>query len=195
MKKKTSTGARTKQALSAAQRDDLLKTLKARFEKNMQRHRDLDWDQIEARLEANAAKLCSLHLMESTGGEPDVIGQDAKTGEYLFVDCSEQTPTGRTSLCYDDAALESRKEHKPKDSVIGMAAAMGVELLTEEEYHALQKLGEFDTKRSSWLKTPPDIRKLGGAIWGGRSYGRVFIGSNGAESYFSSRAFRASLRV
>ncbi|MCB1279748.1 DUF4256 domain-containing protein [Prosthecobacter sp.] len=195
MKKKTSTNTGAENELTAAQRDELLTTLKARFEKNMERHAGLDWAGVKARLGKKAAKLWSLHLMESTGGEPDVVGQDAKSGEYLFVDCSEQTPNGRTSLCYDDEALESRKEHKPKDSAVGMATAMSVELLTEEEYHALQKLGEFDTKRSSWLKTPADIRKLGGAIWGGRSYGRVFIGCNGAESYYSSRAFRGSLRV
>ncbi|MFO1482553.1 MAG: DUF4256 domain-containing protein [Verrucomicrobiaceae bacterium] len=195
MKKKTSTSASTQNELSPAEREELLKTLKSRFEKHMKRHSGLDWAGVKARLEKQPAKLWSLHIMESTGGEPDVVGQDSKTGEYLFVDCSEQTPTGRTSLCYDDKALESRKEHKPKDSAVGMATAMGVELLTEEEYHALQKLGEFDTKRSSWLKTPPAIRKLGGALFGDRRFGRVFIYHNGAESYYSGRAFRGSLRV
>ena len=195
MKKKTSTSAGTKEQLSPAQREDLLKTLQARFEKHMKRHPGLDWAGVKARLETKAAKLWSLHLMESTGGEPDVVGQDSKTGEYLFVDCSEQTPAGRTSFCYDDEALHSRKEHKPKDSALGMAAAMGIDLLTEKDYHALQKLGEFDTKRSSWLKTPADIRKLGGALFGDRRFGRVFIYHNGAESYYSSRAFRGSLKV
>lgn len=182
-------------ALSDKLRDALLKTLKARFEKNMNRHKGLEWAKVQARLEANPNKLWSLHEMEDTGGEPDVVGQDKKSGEYIFFDCSEQTPAGRLSLCYDDEALESRKEHKPKDSVIGMVAAMGIELLTEEEYLNLQKLGEFDSKRSSWLKTPADIRKLGGAIYGDRRYGRVFVGHNGAESYYSGRGFRGSLRV
>lgn len=195
MKKKASMSAGTQNELSPAEREELLKTLKSRFEKHMKRHAGLDWAGVKARLEKQPAKLWSLHIMESTGGEPDVVDQDSKTGEYLFVDCSEQTPTGRTSLCYDDEALESRKEHKPKDSAVGMATAMGVELLTEEEYHALQKLGEFDTKRSSWLKTPPAIRKLGGALFGDRRFGRVFIYHNGAESYYSGRAFRGSLRV
>ncbi len=161
----------------------------------MNRHKGLEWAKVQARLEANPNKLWSLHEMEDTGGEPDVVGQDKKSGEYIFFDCSEQTPAGRLSLCYDDEALESRKEHKPKDSVIGMVAAMGIELLTEEEYLNLQKLGEFDSKRSSWLKTPADIRKLGGAIYGDRRYGRVFVGHNGAESYYSGRGFRGSLRV
>lgn len=161
----------------------------------MTRHRGLDWAKIKARLEAHPEKLWSLHEMEKTGGEPDVVGQDKKTGEYIFFDCSAQTPSGRVSLCYDDEALEARKEHKPKGSAVGMAKAMGVELLTEEEYFQLQTLGEFDTKRSSWVKTPPEIRKLGGALYCTRSYGRVFVGSNGAESYYSGRAFRGSLRV
>lgn len=195
MKKNLSTNAKAPKELTTAQRGELLQLLQTRFEKNMRRHPGLEWASISARLGKKAAKLWTLHLMESTGGEPDVVGQDASTGEYLFFDCSEQTPAERTSLCYDDAALAARKEHKPKDSAAGMAAAMGIELLTEEEYHALQKLGEFDTKRSSWLKTPPDIRKLGGALFGDRRFGRVFIYHNGAESYYSGRAFRGSLRV
>ncbi len=184
-----------KQKLSAEQRDELLKSLKSRFEKNMNRHKSLEWARVKAKLEAQPAKLWSLHEMERTGGEPDVVGQDKKTGEYVFFDCSEQTPSGRVNLCYDDEALAARKEHKPKGSAVGLAAAMGVELLTEEEYFELQKLGEFDTKRSSWIKTPPDIRKLGGALYCDRRYGRVFVGHNGAESYYSGRAFRGSLRV
>lgn len=184
-----------KKELSSKLRDDLLKTLKARFEKNMARHPGIKWTEVQTRLEASAHKLWSLHQMESTGGEPDVVGHDAKTREFIFWDCSEQTPAGRLSLCYDDEALNSRKEHKPKDSAVGLAEAMGVELLTEEEYFALQKLGEFDTKRSSWVKTPLEIRRLGGALYGDRRYNRVFIGHNGAESYYSGRAFRASLRV
>ncbi len=185
----------TKKMLSAEERAQLIETLQARFEKNMPRHKGLEWGKVKARLEANAGKLWSLHLMETTGGEPDVIGQDKKTGEYIFVDCSPQTPSGRVSLCYDDEALAARKEHKPKDSAVRMAMDMGVELLTEEEYLALQKLGEFDTKRSSWIKTPADIRKLGGALYGDRRYGRVFVGHNGADSYYSGRAFRSSLKV
>ena len=148
----------------------------------MNRHKGLDWTKVKAKLEANPAKLWSLHMMETTGGEPDVVGQDKKTGEYIFFDCSAQTPSGRVSFCYDDDALEARKEHKPKDSAVGMAIAMGVELLTEEEYFELQKLGEFDTKRSSWIKTPAEIRKLGGALYCDRRYGRVFVGHNGADS-------------
>jgi hypothetical protein len=185
----------TRKKLSPKERVELLETLRARFQKNMNRHKGLDWEKVKAKLEANSAKLWSLHIMETTGGEPDVVRQDKKTGEYIFFDCSAQTPSDRVSLCYDDEALEARKEHKPKDSAVGMATAMGVELLTEEEYFELQKLGEFDTKRSSWIKTPPEIRKLGGALYGTRSYGRVFVGSNGAESYYSGRAFRGSLRV
>jgi hypothetical protein len=185
-----------KRDLSSKQRDELLKTLKARFERNMSRHKGVDWAKVQARLEAGSPeKLWSLHQMESTGGEPDVVSQDRKSGELVFFDCSEQTPSGRVSLCYDDEALQSRKEHKPKDSAVALAAAMGVELLTEEEYMALQKLGEFDTKRSSWIKTPTEIRKLGGALYGDRRYNRVFIGHNGAESYYSGRAFRGSLKV
>jgi hypothetical protein len=186
---------KTTKKLSVEEREELLETLRARFQKNMNRHKGLDWARVKAKLEANSAKLWSLRMMEETGGEPDVVGKDKKTGEYIFFDCSVQTPSGRESLCYDDEALEARKEHKPKDSAVGMATAMGVELLTEEEYFKLQKLGEFDTKRSSWLKTPAEIRKLGGAIYGDRRYGRVFVGHNGAESYYSGRAFRGSLRV
>jgi hypothetical protein len=187
-------GVETKKKLSAKEREELLETLQARFEKNMNRHKGLDWAKVNAKLEVTT-KLWSLHIMETTGGEPDVVGQDEKTGEYIFFDCSTQTPSGRVSLCYDDEALEARKEHKPNDSAIGMATAMGVELLTEEEYFELQKLGEFDTKRSSWIKTPAEIRKLGGALYCDRRYGRVFVGHNGAESYYSGRAFRSSLRV
>ena len=187
--------AKTKKALSPEQRDELLKTLKARFEKNMKRHDGLDWAKVKARLEANAEKLWSLGEMESTGGEPDVIGHDKKTGEYLFVDCSPQSPEGRTSLCYDREALDARKKFKPKDSVMDLADAMGVEILTEEQYHELQQLGEFDTKSSSWLKTPSEIRKLGGALFGDRRYNRVFIFHNGADSYYSGRGFRGLLKI
>jgi hypothetical protein len=187
--------AGSKNKLSAEEREELLETLRARFEKNANRHKSLEWAKVKARLEANPTKLWSLHLMETTGGEPDVIGHDKKIGEYIFVDCSAQTPNGRVSLCYDDAALEARKENKPKDSAVGMATEMGVELLTEEEYFALQKLGEFDTKRSSWIRTPAEIRKLGGALFCDRRYGRVFVGHNGAESYYSGRGFRGSLKV
>ncbi len=184
-----------KKPLSPEQRKELLTALKARFEKNLSRHKGLEWAKIQAKLEASPEKLWSLNEMERTGGEPDVVGQDKRSGEYIFFDCSEQTPSGRGSLCYDDEALESRKEHKPKGSALNMAAAMGIEILTEEEYLALQKLGEFDTKRSSWIKTPADIRKLGGALYGERRYNRVFIGHNGAESYYQGRGFRGSLRV
>lgn len=184
-----------KKELSPKQREELLKALKARFEKNLNRHKGLEWAKVQARLEANSEKLWSLNEMERTGGEPDVVGYDKKSGEYIFVDCSEQTPPGRTSLCYDREALDSRKEHKPKSSVMDMAAAMGVEVLTEEQYFELQKLGEFDTKRSSWLKTPAEIRKLGGAIFGDRRFGRVFIYHNGAESYYGGRGFRGWLKV
>lgn len=184
-----------KKNLSPKQREELFKVLKARFEKNLNRHKGLEWAKVQAKLEANPEKLWSLNEMERTGGEPDVVGHDKKSGEYIFFDCSEQTPSGRVSLCYDDEALAARKEHKPKGSAVGVAAAMGIEMLTEEEYLSLQKLGEFDAKRSSWLKTPADFRKKGGALWGGRSYGRVFIGCNGAESYYAARGFRSSLRV
>ena len=181
--------------LSPKQREELLKTLKARFEKNPNRHKGLVWDKVQARLEASAEKLWSLNEMERTGGEPDVVDLDKKSGEYVFHDCSAQSPKGRTSLCYDREALDSRKEFKPKNTVVDLAAAMGIELLTEEEYFALQKLGEFDTKSSSWVKTPANIRELGGAIYGDRRYGRVFVGHNGAESYYGGRGFRGSLRV
>jgi len=182
-----------KKELSPKQRDELLKALKARFEKNLNRHKGLDWAKVQARLEAKRDKLWSLAEMERTGGEPDVVG--AKSGEYIFFDCSEQTPSGRVSLCYDREALNSRKEHKPKSSVMDMAAAMGIEVLTEEQYFELQKLGEFDTKRSSWIKTPAEIRKLGGALYCDRRYGRVFVGHNGADSYYSGRGFRGWLKV
>ena len=184
-----------KKELSSKQREELLKVLKTRFENNLSRHKALDWAKVQARLEANPDKLWSLNEMERTGGEPDVVGQDKKSGEYIFFDCSEQTPSGRVSLCYDDEALASRKEHKPKGSAVAMAAAMGVEMLTEEEYLALQKLGEFDTKRSSWLATPVEMRKLGGALYGERRYNRNFIGCNGAESYYAGRSFRGWLKV
>lgn len=181
--------------LSSKQREELLTTLKARFEKNMNRHPGLEWAKVRVRLEANAEKLWSLNEMERTGGEPDVVGQDKNTGEYALYDCSPESPKGRTSLCYDREALDSRKEHKPKSCAMDMAAAMGAELLTEEQYQELQKLGAFDTKSSSWLKTPGDIRKLGGAIFGDRRFGRVFVYHNGAESYYSGRGFRSSVRV
>jgi len=182
-----------KKQLSPKQREELLRTLKDRFEKNMNLHKGLNWAKVHARLEASAEKLWSLHEMERTGGEPDVVG--IKSGEFIFFDCSAQSPKGRVSFCYDRAALDSRKKFKPKNSVVDMATAMGVELLTEEDYFALQKLGEFDTKSSSWLQTPAEIRKLGGAIYGDRRYGRVFIGHNGAESYYAGRGFRSSLKV
>lgn len=181
--------------MKPGQRETLFKQLKARFEKNMQRHRGLEWAKVQARLSANPAKLRSLQEMEGTGGEPDVVGHDERTGEYIFHDCSAESPTGRRSVCYDREALDSRKEHKPADSAMSMAAAMGVELLTEEQYRELQTLGEFDTKTSSWLRTPADIRKLGGAIFGDRRYGRVFVYHNGAPSYYAARGFRALLRV
>ena len=184
-----------KKQVSPKQREELLTALKARFEKNLNRHKGVEWAKVQAKLEANADKLWSLNEMEGTGGEPDVVGHDKKTGEYIFFDCSPETPKGRVSVCYDREALDSRKEHRPKNSVMDMAAAMGIELLTEEQYFQLQKLGEFDTKSSSWIKTPPDIRKLGGAIYGDRRYGRVFIGHNGAESYYQGRGFRGALRV
>ena len=182
-----------KKELSPKQRDELLAALKARFEKNMARHTGLVWAKVQARLEARPEKLWSLAEMERTGGEPDVVG--VKSGEFIFMDCSAQSPKGRVSFCYDRAALDARKEHKPKNCVLDAAVAMGVAVLTEEEYFALQKLGEFDTKSSSWLKTPAEIRDLGGAIYGDRRYGRVFIGHNGAESYYSGRGFRGSLKV
>src|SRR6195256_1681956 len=172
-----------KKDLSTKQREELLRALKARFEKNMDRHKGLEWDKVQAKLEANADKLWSLNEMERTGGEPDVVGHDKKTGEYIFYDCSADSPKGRRSLCYDREALESRKEHKPKDSAVDMAAAMGIELLTEEQYRELQKLGEFDTKTSSWVKTPSAIRDLGGALFCDRRFDTVFTYHNGAESY------------
>jgi len=181
--------------LSKKQSEELLRTLKARFEKNMNRHKGLEWAQAQAKLEANAEKLWSLSEMEKTGGEPDVVGLDKKTGEYIFYDCSPESPKGRRSLCYDGEALESRKENKPKDSAMNLAAAMGIELLTEEQYRELQKLGEFDTKTSSWVKTPSAIRKLGGALFCDRRFDTVFLYHNGAESYYAARAFRGSLRV
>jgi hypothetical protein len=184
-----------KRELSPEQRDGLLTKLKARFEKNINRHPGLEWVKVRARLEANAEKLWSLNEMESSGGEPDVVEHDKRTGECVFFDCSPESPKGRASLCYDREALDSRKEHKPKSSAMEMAAAMGAELLTEEQYQTLQKLGNFDTKSSSWLKTPDEVRKLGGAIFGDRRFGRVFIYHNGAESYYSGRGFRAWLRV
>ena len=184
-----------KKQLSPKQREELFKALKARFEKNLNRHKGLEWAKVQARLEANPEKLWSLHEMERSGGEPDVVGHDKKTGEYIFFDCSAESPKGRTSLCYDREALDSRKEFKPKNTVVDMAAAMGIELLTEEEYQALQNLGEFDEKTSSWVKTPADIRKLGGALYCDRRYGRVFTGHNGADSYYSGRGFRGSLQV
>src|SRR6266852_4233271 len=186
---------RMKKALSPKQREELLNTLKARFEKNMNRHKGLEWAKVQAKLEADTGKLWSLYEMERTGGEPDIVGYDKKTGEYIFFDCSAESPKGRTSVCYDREGLESRKEHKPENNAIDMAAAMGIELLTEDEYLELQKLGEFDTKTSSWVKTPSDIRKLGGALFCDRRYDTVFAYHNGAESYYAARAFRGSLRV
>jgi hypothetical protein len=184
-----------KKELSAKEREELLKALKARFEKNINRHKGLEWAKVQAKLEANAAKLWSLGEMEKTGGEPDVVSHDKKTGEYVFVDCSAETPKGRVSVCYDRKGLESRKEHKPKNTAIDMATAMGIELLTEEQYFDLQKLGDFDTKTSCWVKTPDEIRKLGGALHCDRRYGRVFVGYNGAQSYYGARGFRGSVSV
>ena len=181
--------------LSLEQREELLRALKARFEKNMNRHQGLEWATVQAKLEANTEKLWSLNEMERTGGEPDVVGHDKKMGEYIFYDCSAESPKGRRSVCYDPEALESRKEHKPASSAVGMATDMGIELLTEEQYRELQQLGEFDTKTSSWVKTPADIRKLGGALFCDRRYNHVFLSHNGAESYYAARAFRGSLRV
>jgi hypothetical protein len=189
------TNAHAKMELSPKQRAELLAALKARFDANQARHPGLVWAKVLARLETRPDKLWSLAEMERTGGEPDVVRHNQKSGEIVFFDCSEQSPAGRTSLCYDRAALNARKEHKPKNSVMDLAAEMGVEVLTEAQYFELQKLGEFDTKRSSWLQTPPEIRKLGGAIFGDRRFGRVFIYHNGAESYYSGRGFRACLRV
>jgi hypothetical protein len=184
-----------KKELSPEQREELLGVLKARFEKNMNRHKDLEWAKVQAKLEANTEKLWSLSEMERTGGEPDVVGHDKITGEYIFYDCSTESPKDRRNVCYDREALESRKEFKPKNTAMDMAAAMGVEILTEEQYQELQKLGNFDTKTSSWLKTPSEIRKLGGAIFADRRYDHVFVYHNGADSYYGVRGFRASLKV
>ncbi len=181
--------------IKPGQRKELLALLKTRFDQNRHRHGNVDWAKVQARLEADPAKLWSLNEMEITGGEPDVVAQDKKTGEFVFYDCSAESPKGRRSVCYDREALESRKEHKPKNSAVGMAADMGVELLTEEQYRELQKLGEFDTKTSSWIATPPAIRKLGGAIFCDRRYDTVFFYHNGAESYYAARGFRGSLKV
>ncbi|HMD13765.1 MAG TPA: DUF4256 domain-containing protein [Bacteroidota bacterium] len=187
----------SKKELSTKQREELLNTLKARFEKNKNRHKGIEWAKVSRMLaeEAHTEKLWSLNEMERTGGEPDVVGHDKKTGEYIFYDCSAESPNGRRSLCYDREALDSRKEHKPKDSAIDMATAIGIELLTEEQYRELQKLGDFDTKTSSWVKTPSDIRKRGGAIFCDRRYDTVFTYHNGAESYYAARGFRGSLRI
>jgi len=181
--------------LPAEQREELLRVLKARFEKNMNRHKGLEWAKVQARLEAKPEKLWSLHEMERTGGEPDVVGHDRKTDEYIFYDCSAESPKGRRSVCYDREGLEARKEHRPENSAIDMATAMGIELLTEEHYRELQKLGDFDTKTSSWVKTPADIRELGGALFADRRYGKVFVYHNSAPSYYGARGFRGSLRV
>ena len=184
-----------KKELTSDQQNELLKTLKTRFEKNLNRHKDLEWAKIQAKLEANAEKLWSLNLMEETGGEPDVVGFDAQTGEYIFYDCAAESPKNRRSLCYDLEAWESRKEHKPKDNAVDMATAMDIELLSEEQYRALQELGEFDTKTSSWIKTPSKIRKLGGALFCDRRFDTVFVYHNGAESYYAARGFRGALKV
>jgi len=186
---------KNKNELPAAQREELLKTLKARFEKNMNRHKGLDWAKVKAKLDANAEKLWSLSQMETTGGEPDVVGHDKKSGDYVFIDCSVESPKGRRSACYDREALDSRKENKPQNNALDMASAMGIELLTEDEYRELQKLGEFDLKTSSWVKTPPEIRKRGGALFCDRRYDQVFLYHNGADSYYAARGFRGSLRV
>lgn len=184
-----------KKKLSADEREKLLKTVKARFEKNMTRHKGMEWAAVLKKLEANAEKMWSLNEMENTGGEPDVVGYNKGTGEFIFFDCSAESPNGRRSLCYDREALVSRKEHQPEDSVMDMANAMGIELLTEQEYRELQKLGKFDLKTSSWVKTPADIRKLGGALFCDYRYGHVFVYHNGAQSYYAARGFRGSLRV
>lgn len=186
---------KNKKELPPEQRSALLHTLKTRFGKNMNRHKGLKWDEVQTMLEANVEKLWSLNAMEETGGEPDVVGYDKMTGEFIFYDCAPESPKGRRSLCYDHEALESRKEHKPEDSAMGMAEDMGVELLSEEQYRELQQLGKFDAKTSSWVKTPADIRKLGGAIFCDYRFGHVFVYHNGAESYYAARGFRASLRV
>ena len=188
-------GVEMKKELSPKQREELLKALKARFEKNMNRHKGLEWAKVQTKLESQPEKLWSLNEMERTGGEPDVVGHDKKTGEYIFYDCSEESPKGRRSLCYDREALDARKEFKPKDNAIDLAFAMGIELLTEEQYRELQKLGNFDTKTSSWVKTSPDIRELGGALFCDRRFNMVFVYHNGAESYYAARGFRGELRV
>jgi len=185
----------SKNKLTAEHRSEIILALRARFEKNMNRHKSIKWSEVQAKLEANPAKLWSLNQMEITGGEPDIVGYDKKTGEYIFYDCSVESPAGRRSICYDPEALDSRKENKPKNSALGMAAEMGIEILTEEQYRELQQLGKFDTKTSSWIKTPDPIRKLGGAIFGDWRYGQVFVYHNGAESYYAARAFRGSVRV
>ena len=187
--------SKIKKELSPQQREELMSALKARFEKNMDRHKGLKWTNVQARIEANAGKIWSLNAMETTGGEPDVVGQDKKSGEFDFYDCSAESPNGRRSVCYDGQALASRKEHKPKNSAVDMAAAMGIEILTEEQYRELQKLGEFDLKTSSWVLTPAPIRKLGGALFCDRRYDTVFTYHNGAESYYAARGFRGSLKV
>ena len=184
-----------KKGLSPKQREELLRALKARFERNMNRHKGLEWANVQAKLEANPEKLWSLNEMENTGGEPDVVGLDKRTGETVFYDCSAESPKGRTSVCYDREGLEARKEHRPENNAVDMAAAMGIELLMEEEYRELQKLGNFDAKTSSWVKTPAEIRKLGGALFCDRRFGHVFVYHNGAQSYYGARAFRGSLRV
>jgi hypothetical protein len=187
--------SKIKKKLSAEQREEILGTLQARFQKNMNRHKGLEWAKVQAKLEANTEKLWSLSEMETTGGEPDVVAHDSKSGEYIFYDCSAESPKGRRSVCYDREALDSRKEHKPANSAIDMAAAMGIELLTEEQYRELQKLGKFDLKTSSWVNTPAEIRKLGGAIFCDRRYDQIFLYHNGAESYYAARGFRGLLRV
>lgn len=187
--------AKSSQQLTAKQKEELQQLLKKRFEKNMQRHKGLQWDSVQKKIDAAPAKLFSLHQMESTGGEPDVVAFDKKTGEFIFFDCSPETPTGRRSLCFDREALDARKEHKPKDNALDMAKAMGIDLLTEDEYRYLQQLGTFDAKTSSWIQTPAEIRKLGGALFGDFRYGRVFFYHNGAQSYYAARGFRGSLRV
>jgi uncharacterized protein DUF4256 len=192
VKKSTSS---KKDLMSAAERGELYGTLKARFDKNVRRHQSLDWARVQSRLDANPGKLSSLAQMEKTGGEPDVVDVDKKTGEVLFVDCSAESPSGRRSVCYDPQALESRKENKPKESALGMAAGMGIEILSEEQYRELQRLGTFDAKTSSWIRTPPGIRELGGALFCDFRYGQVFVYHNGAESYYAARGFRGALKV
>jgi hypothetical protein len=184
-----------KNVLLKESHEELLKVLKTRFEKNMSRHKGLEWTKVQAKLESSTEKLWSVSEMERTGGEPDVVGRDAKTGEYIFYDCCSESPAGRRNVCYDREALDSRKSFKPKNSAMDLAASMGIEMLTEEQYNELQKLGEFDTKTSSWVKTPSEVRKLGGAIFADRRYDRIFVFHNGADSYYSSRAFRGSLKV